>query len=474
MKHLSMAGALVLAAFALGCSDRETTPTADSGSINAAASSLNGTIGIEVLLKGPATSDQLAQLARYGKVLDQLPPLNALHMRGKVTDLPSIQALPFVAAAAPDAARDVGPISPQAVTDFANGLNTWDLDAVNVTVFGDGRAVPQTGTGVYVLVLDTGLLPQWPFYFPTARIATQYAKSFGGGGQDQGNVSEQPNKWQQDVQGHGTHVTSTIIGYNLSGTPINGVAPLATIIPVKVLNQNGSGWSSVIARGLVYAADLKTGPLTGHPVVVNMSLGGPALDPVEQAAVDYAVASGVIVVAAAGNAGTSGMHYPGAYPPVISAAAAGWTGEWLNCAQTAPSGIWWFACNVPDPTSAANLYIADFSSRAKTGQDLDVAAPGSWVVGPFQTNNGQINYFFLGGTSMATPHVAGIVALMAEKDPGLTAPQAETILERTAIPLPAGSRIVHNPDGSSQTISWGDDANGHGFVTADAALAATP
>jgi len=473
MRHLPLAGALALAAFALACDTGENVPPTASGSPSLATSSLNGSIGIEVVLKGPATADQLNQLSQYGKILDQLPELNALHMRGKGTDLPAIQALPFVAAAGPDAARDVGPISPLAVTNFANGINTWDLDAVNVTSFGDGRAVAQNGTGVYVIVLDTGLLPQWQFYFPTARIATQYAKSFGGGGQDQGNVSEQPNKWEQDVQGHGTHVTSTIIGYNLAGTSVNGVAPLATIVPVKVLNQNGSGWSSVIARGIVYATQLKMGPLTGHPVVVNMSLGGPALDPVEQAAVDYAVAHGVIIVAAAGNAGNAGMHYPGAYGPVISAASAGFIGEWTSCLGGS-IGSWWVRCDVPDPSSANDLYISDFSSRAKAGQDLDVAAPGSWVVGPFQTNNGQINYFFLGGTSMATPHVAGIVALMTQKNGSLTAPQVEGILEAAAIPMPPGSKAIHNPDGSTSTISWGADATGAGFITADAAIAGTP
>jgi subtilisin family serine protease len=75
---------------------------------------------------------------------------------------------------------------------------------------------------------------------------------------------------------------------------------------------------------------------------------------------------------------------------------------------------------------------------------------------------------------MASPHVAGIVALMAQKYPGLTAADAETILETSAITLAPGSRTVYNPDGTSTTVSWGADATGAGLATADAALAGTP
>jgi subtilisin family serine protease len=239
---------------------------------------------------------------------------------------------------------------------------------------------------------------------------------------------------------------------------------------VKVLNQNGSGWSSVVARGIVYVADLKkSGALGASPVVINMSLGGPSLDPMERAAVDYAIAQGVLVVASAGNEGTAGMGYPGAYAPVISVAASGWVGEWAGGSRS-----WWYAGNVPDPTAAAAFYITDFSSRQLPGQDLDVAAPGSWIVGPYQTNSGQLSYYFLGGTSMASPHVAGIVALMAQKHPALVQADAERYLESAAVPLPAGCRDVFDPNVGPTTFCWGDDASGHGVITADAALNATP
>ena len=431
------------------------------------AAAAKGTIGINVVLNTDITDAILADLGTHGKVRDLIYEIDALTMQVKAAELPAIQALPYVAAANPDAERNGAPVDTVAATDFLNGLNTWDLDAINVTDYGAGRQVAYDGTGVYVAVLDTGLLDSWRQYFPQERIAEEYGIAFGGGGGEVGFVSSQPMKWEHDQNSHGTHVTSTILGYSLRGTPVGGVAPMVTIIPVKVLNQNGSGWSSVVARGIEYVAGLKEGPLAGYPVVINMSLGGSVLDAMEKAAIDDAISKGVIIVASAGNEGEAGMGYPGAYAPVISVAASGWVGEW-----TAAS--WWSRLDVPDPTVPADFDITDFSSRALSGQDLDVAAPGSWVVGPYQTNSGQLSYYFLGGTSMASPHVAGIVALMAQKYPALTGLQAEAILTTTAIPLPPGCRNVNNGSGAIVEYCWDADATGAGLVTADAALAAIP
>lgn len=424
-------------------------------------------VGINVLLKTAPSVSVLSALGAYGKVRDVVPAINAVTMQVDAASLPVIRALPYVAAANEDAERKGGPVKTMtAAGEPLNGMSTWNLDAVNVTDFQAGRTIPYNGSGVYVAVLDTGLLTTWPEYFPQERIDTEHAVAFGGGGGEVGNVSSQPNKWQQDQDSHGTHVTSTILGYYLYGTPVNGVAPLANVIPVKVLNQNGSGWSSVIARGITYVADLKAGALRAFPVVINMSLGGPSLDAMEQAAIDYAIRQGVIIVAAAGNEGEAGMGYPGAYAPVISVAAAGWTGEWLG------NPPWWYKNDVPEQFRIAPYYITDFSSRQKPGQDLDVAAPGSWVVGPYQTN-GQVSYYYLGGTSMASPHVAGIVALMLQKNPSLRAAQVESILQGSALALPPSCVNVPQPSGAPVNTCWGRDAAGAGLVTANAALAKT-
>ena len=463
--------ALSLAALGVGCGDDQNTST-ESTNTSDLAQSANGNIGINVVLEGPATPAQLAKLGTYGTVLDQIAEIKGVHMRAKSSQLTSIRALPFVKAAGPDTGVMARPVDdPVEVDNFGNGINTWNLDAINVTQFGStDRQVPFDGSGVYVAILDTGLVPTWRNYFPEERIASQHARAFGGGGSDKANVSEQPNKWEHDTNSRGTHVTSTVIGYQMPERKVNGVAPNATIIPVKVLNQSASGFSSVIAHAIVYITNLKAH--LQAPVVISLSFGHPEPDPLEQAAIDFAVKNGVIVVASAGNQGTAGMDFPGAYAPVISAAASGWVGQWICSGTLSPD--WWRICDVPDPTNPNDFFIDNTSGRRLAGQDLDVAAPGVSIFGPLQENMGHLGFGFLSGTGRAAPHVAGIVALMAQKRPALTAPQAEAILESSAIQLPAGSRTVTESDGTTVIHTWGTDATGQGLTTADAALAATP
>ena len=93
------------------------------------------------------------------------------------------------------------------------------------------------------------------------------------------------------------------------------------------------------------------------------------------------------------------MGYPGAYPPVISVANCGWQ-------------PFLFVADVVDPTNPSDFWISEDSSWELAGQDLDVTAPGSWIVGPYQLQSGKISYYYLFGTSMASPHVAATAALL--------------------------------------------------------------
>lgn len=446
-----------LAALTLSACGQQTVNTSADQSAITAQASTSRTIGVNVALNQDITDAALSELSKYGRVRDQLPSLDAVTMQVSGDQLEALRALPFVASANPDAERSLGPITTAAADNLADGTSSWDLDAMDITDKApgvNGRVLPNyTGESVYVAVLDTGLVQNWQSYFPSARIATEYARSFGGGGGEVGTVSSQPNKWGLDQNSHGTHVTSSILGFKLGPSALNGVAPKATVIPVKVLNQNGSGWSSVIARGIEYVTALKSGPLADHPVVINMSLGGSTLDAIEKRAIDNAIAAGVIVVASAGNSGDAGMGYPGGYNKVISVAASGYT-------KVNPlKGLRDWRGDVSDPLNLNEHYIADFSSRdLGDATELDVTAPGEWIVGPYQVN-GQLGYYFLSGTSMSSPHVAGLAALMLEKNNGLTQASVEAYLKQGAADL----RLNSTPD-----------KMGSGFVTAPNVLKYVP
>ena len=410
--------------------------------------------------------------------------------------------------------------------------STWDADMINSDTTG------YTGDGVYVAVLDTGLAPNWKDYLPAENIMTKLGKGF-----------KEEIKWDAATQSflesghvheigwigdlgstHGTHVTSTILGYNycapadaaagflLPPVFVNGIAPHTKIIPVKVLADYTIGESHTdpvnfidqkfvmgtdraVAAGIRYATDLK---IAGYsPMIITMSLGGPAPASVMEDAIDYAIDNGVIVVASAGNEGDVGMGYPGAYPQVISVGASGWKYEWYGPDNAAPPPryrLWWLQDNtygyndLPEDSAALakEVYITSWSSREKEDQQLDVVAPGSWVRGPYPGVPGYAhlpwwspgqgwlmgmnpgNFYYLGGTSMSAPHVTGVVAQMLEKNPTLNQMQVESILKFTALDIPAGSMDIFDlsPVEGWYTYTWGTDATGSGLIQADAALAA--
>jgi subtilisin family serine protease len=479
-----LAGAVVLTA----CGEQSSSPLTPNASALLASQGGQPSV-INVLLNTRATDAILADLGTYGRVTDRLDDIDAVFVTASAAQLDAIRARPYVAAAEMNQKRSAGPVSTAAAKE-PPALSMWNLDAINVTEVGLGkRAVREDGEGVYVAVLDAGLGANWQAYFPAERIAAEYGMSFSGSPEWGGGVvAGTPNKWGLATEWHGTHVTSTIIGFNLNGTMIAGVAPKAKIIPVKVLYDPGFGWSSIIAAGITYVAnlradrDFKPGPLAKSPVVINMSLGGPVLDPVEAAAIKYALARGVLIVAAAGNEGNLGMSYPGALKEVISVGSAGWG----DCDLKAKKcfGQWtsaqWFISDVPETWAdayASQFYISDFSSRQKKGQDLDVIAPGDWVVGPYQLNASvHTSYFYLSGTSMASPHVAGIVALMAQRagSLGLKQEQVEAWLEKAAMANAFAAKGLYHPlqpSGAVAEMGWLEDAIGHGFITADKALA---
>src|SRR6266498_2855162 len=210
-------------------------------------------IGINVLLNQPITTSILQDLGTHGQVLDVISQINGVTLRAQSSELSTIQALAYVAGANADAQG-------YAESDLSDGTNYWNLDAVNVTDFGTTppRVVGYAGDGVYIAVIDSGLPFNWRAYFPEERIAEEFARGFQGGGGDGGTVSSQPETWERDTFGHGVAVTSVILGfqYNLIDPPLpwtfDGVAPQATVIPVKIDGERRHFFNSVAARAIVY------------------------------------------------------------------------------------------------------------------------------------------------------------------------------------------------------------------------------
>jgi thermitase len=205
----------------------------------------------------------------------------------------------------------------------------------------------------------------------------------------------QPDELPMDDSGHGTHVAGTIAATSNNAQGIAGVASGVSIMPIKVLNSRGAGRDSRVAQGIRWAVD-------NGARVVNMSFGGPQISPALSDAVEYATSRGVVLVVAAGNEGSDAPNYPGASDPVIAVAAT----------------------NQNDARAVFSNY----------GSWVDLAAPGTSIVSTFW--NGESTYRTGTGTSMAAPHVSGVIALLLSVQPSLSPEEIDSILKSTADPLP--------------------------------------
>lgn len=252
------------------------------------------------------------------------------------------------------------------------------------------------GRGVKVAVLDTGVDQNHP---DLAGVETA-EKNFSSSGDT------------EDHFGHGTHVASTVAGSGAkAGGKYKGVAPGARILDGKVLDDNGFGDDSGILAGMQWAVDQGA-------KVINLSLGGqdtPEADPLEQAVATFTADKGVLFVIAAGNDGPGArtVGSPGSVPSALTVGAVD-----------------------------RNDAIAGFSSVGPTvGGALkpDITAPGVGIVAA-RAAKGRIGdpagdgYVSMSGTSMATPHVAGAAALLAQQHPDWTGTRIKQALTASAKP----------------------------------------
>ncbi|MEO0769662.1 MAG: S8 family peptidase, partial [Cyanobacteria bacterium J06649_4] len=264
----------------------------------------------------------------------------------------------------------------------------WNLQQIDVE--GAWRK-GVTGKGVTVAVIDTGI-SQGPDLKQTKFVE----------GYD--FVNDRTNAL--DDNGHGTHVAGTIAQSTNNGYGVAGIAYNAKLMPLKVLSRAGSGTISDIAEAIRFAAD-------NGADVINMSLGGGGESALMREAIDYAHDKGVVVVAAAGNSGVSGASYPAMYSNVIGVSATG-----------------------PDQSK---------TGYSNYGSGVDLAAPGgttrsSEADGVLQeTINprtaGEFVFKYFQGTSMASPHVAGVAALVKSQGRSVSPDRVLEILQASATPV---------------------------------------
>ncbi len=237
------------------------------------------------------------------------------------------------------------------------------------------------GSGVVVAVLDSGISMTHPEF--SGRILPGW--NF---------VANPDNNNPQDDHGHGTHVTGIALAAINNGVGIAGMAGQASILPVKVLDSTNNGYWSDVISGIIWAVDQGAD-------VINMSLSGTVGDPGLPAALQYAVAHDVLIVAAMGNSAGTTPEYPSYYNETFAVGA------------TTSADVRW--------------------SLSNYGNHMDVVAPGATVYSSLWTASNPNTYGFKSGTSMAAPHVAGLAALIRASRPDLTLWDVRAIIEQTAV-----------------------------------------
>ncbi|MEM6446769.1 MAG: DUF5942 domain-containing protein, partial [Cyanobacteria bacterium P01_D01_bin.123] len=263
----------------------------------------------------------------------------------------------------------------------------WNLRAIDMPQAWDLTQ----GEGATVAVIDTGVtrVPDL--------AKTQFVRGY-----DFVDNDDRP----EDLHGHGTHVAGTVAQSTDNMLGVAGVAYKANIMPIRVLGANGSGTVADIAEGIRFAAD-------NGATVINMSLGGGGSSQLMQEAVQYAVRKNVTVIAAAGNSNANGSGYPARYPEVISVSATGPTGD------KAPYSNYGTGVDISAPGGAKTESHPEWGVLQQTVE---------------RRNPSQPSFEYFQGTSMASPHVAGVAALIQSQD--VTDPnRVRTILKKSATPV---------------------------------------
>jgi len=297
--------------------------------------------------------------------------------------------------------------------------NLWGLVKIGAATAWD----TSRGSGIKIAVIDTGVryngntpssVPDHedlnanvmnpPDYWPDEKLDLE----------DNDNIPHDPTG--VIAAGHGTHVAGTVAAVGDNGTGVVGIAYEASIIPIRIFGESNKLYYSRAAQAVTLATEIGAD-------IANMSFAGPWFSYSLNEALEDAHDQGVLLVAAVGNKELTKPWYPAAHKSVIAVGATA----------------------IDD----SRAYFSNY------GPWLDIAAPGLAIRSTYNRNSS--DYYVMEGTSMATPLVAGVGALLMEADPSLTVDEVRAILEGSGVDLP-------DSDWDNSTIRRLDAAAAMSFV----------
>lgn len=377
--------------------------TAERGATSAVQSKLDRLAGAL-----PAKAHHLRRMGMGADVVTTARKLNAKEarafMRAMATD-------PNVEYVEPDTEMSVtmAPNDPEYSMQWGLSSNQKPGNTM-VGIRAEGSWDLANGSGSVIAVIDNGVTSHSDL---NANLLPGYdftASNRGGNGMNPGITTETcPVVW------HGTHIAGIAAALTNNGVGIAGVAPAAKVLPVRVLNACGRGYTSDIADGITWAAGgtVPGVPANANPAkVINVSLGGLGYcETTFQNVIDYATSQGAVVVAAAGNNSVNASNFEPANCRNV-----------INVGGTNRLGLRWVDSNY--------------------GATLDIAAPADSIWSTYNDGNatpGTEGYGYMSGTSMAAPMVSGVAALVQSVAPTRLSPaEMRALLTQTVQPFPNG------------------------------------
>ena len=334
-----------------------------------------------IILKDDVSPQEILKKYGVGKIHQYEHAFNGLAITASENQISALKSDPRVVYIENDTTvRASAQTIPPGITRIGATQSTTDSPIVD---FND----------VTIAILDTGI----DLDHPDLSVDTELSKTFASGGKD-----------ANDKNGHGTHVAGTAAAIN-NGFGVVGVAQNANLIAVKVLGNGGTGSTSDVIAGIDYVTSLNSNSDTVD--VINMSLGGSGSCGSYQAAIDSANAAGIIVVVAAGNSSDDVVnHRPANCDDVITVSA-------IKDTDGIPGGL-------------GGTGDDKFASFSNFGDKVEISAPGVSIVSTWKGGS----YNTISGTSMASPHVAGAVAVIKHNSgTTLTFDNVLSVLESTGI-----------------------------------------